>query len=80
MNFEDRWNESFKEIQEVNNKKFGEFGGVISSSFSEFKPMFELFYNQGQEDILNRMNNIETCCELLDFKKVVQQITQQMLK
>lgn len=58
MNFEDRWNESFEDIQKVNNKKFGEFGEVMSSGFSEFKPMFELFYKQGQEDILNRMNNI----------------------
>lgn len=58
MNFEERWKESFEEIQKVNNKKFGEFGAVMSSDFAEFKPMFELFYKQGQEDILNRMNNV----------------------
>lgn len=59
MNFEDRWNESFEEIQKVDNKKFGEFFKCsLVHRFSEFKPMFELFYNQGQEDILNRMNNV----------------------
>ena len=58
MNFEQRWEESFKETQEINIQKFGEFGGVMSSDFAEFKPMFELFYKQGQEDILSRMSNV----------------------
>lgn len=58
MNFEQRWEESFKEIQAVNIQKFGEFGEVMSSGFAEFKPMFELFYKQGQEDILSRMSNV----------------------
>lgn len=52
MNFEERWKESFDEIQEINKKKFGEFGGVMSLGFAEFKPVFELFYKQGQEDVL----------------------------
>lgn len=58
MNFEERWKESFKEIQEINKQKFGALGEVISQSFAEFKPMFKLFYEQGQEDILNKMNNV----------------------
>lgn len=60
MNFELRWEEAFQGIQEVNNKKFGEFGGVMSSGLYEFKPMFELFYKQGQEDILSQLSNVVT--------------------
>lgn len=58
MTFEERWKESFNEIQEINKKKFGEFGGVMSIGFAEFKPMFEFFYKQGQEDILSRIDNV----------------------
>ena len=52
MSFEQHWEESFREIQEANSKKFGEFGGVMSSAYSQFKPVFELFYKQGVEDSL----------------------------
>ena len=55
MNFEQRWEEAFKDIQEANNKKFGEFDIVMSAGFSELKPMFELFYKQGQEDVFDKL-------------------------
>lgn len=57
-NFEECWEEAFEGIKEANNKKFGEFGGVMSLGFAELKPMFELFYNQGKEDIVSQVENV----------------------
>lgn len=57
-NFEQRWEEAFEGIKEANNKKFGEFGGIMSLGFAEFKPLFELFYNQGKEDVVSQVENV----------------------
>jgi hypothetical protein len=55
MNFEQRWKECFEGVKQANDKKFGEFGAIMSTGFAEFKPMFELFYEQAQEDLLNKL-------------------------
>lgn len=65
-NFEQRWKEAFEGVKEANNKKFGEFGGIMSLGFAEFKPLFELFYNQGKEDLQNTFNTQRV--DLIDNK------------
>lgn len=76
MNFEQRWKECYEEIKQVNDKKFGEFGAIMSTGFAEFKPVFELFYNQGKEDLQNtfrtqREDLVNNASKVLGDKEVV---------
>lgn len=52
-NFEQRWDEAYSVIKEQNKVNFGVLAEVMNQGLLQFKPMFEVFYNQGVEDYIN---------------------------